>query len=136
KYETFKEGLRFFEQRTPGKYLRAHKMALTLIPVAKYWVKVPPEHLEKLQKLCWRLAPKSKGMTEKNRKMLAPFDDDAVVDAFLSLPGLLMKELARAEEAFAKGKTSIRCRYSGRSLENRTPARFAGSDRRRHRNPH
>jgi integrase len=116
--EAFKDGLRFFlEQRTPGKRQRAHKMAVTLIPVAKYWVKVPPEHLKKLQEICRRLDTQPKGMTDKNRKMLAPFDDDDVVDAFLSVPALLMEEVERAEAEVARGKeTPRRCRYSGRGL--------------------
>ncbi len=34
--EAFKEGLRFFyEERTPGRYLQAHRMAVILLPVAK-----------------------------------------------------------------------------------------------------
>ena len=56
-------------------------------------------------------------MTEKNRKMLAAFDDDAVVKAFLRLPTLIMEDVARAETKPATGKTPPRSRRTGRSLK-------------------
>jgi hypothetical protein len=112
----FKEGLRFFyEQRTPGKYLQAHRMAVILTPIAKYWVKVPPEHLAKLQAICQRLDTKPKGMTEKNRKMLAQFDEANGLEAFLGLTKVITKEVSWAEEQAAKGKTP-RSKYTGRNV--------------------
>jgi integrase len=115
--ETFKEGLRFFyQERTPGKYLQAYRMAVILLPVAKYWVKAPPEQIKELKTLCKRLDKQPKGMTVKNRKMLAQFDDDAVEEKFVSLPDLIMEDVDRAEAAIAKGKKPPRSRATGRSL--------------------
>ncbi|HEX3664824.1 MAG TPA: site-specific integrase [Rhizomicrobium sp.] len=114
---TVKEGLRFFyEERTPGKHLRAHRMASNLLPIAKYWVKAPPEHIKKLQTICSRLNTKPEGMTSKNVKILGPFDDRQIVDTFLNLPSRMLEEVAEAEEAIARGKRSPRSRHTGRSL--------------------
>jgi integrase len=88
-----------------------------LLPVAKYWVKAPPEQIKKLQDCRDRLDKKPKGMTEKNRKLLAQFDEDAVVETFVGLPDRIMEDVARAEAAIAKGTKQPRSRYTRRSLK-------------------
>jgi hypothetical protein len=98
-------------------------MAVILLPVAKYWVKAPPEQIAELEKNRDRLDQQPKGMTEKNRKLLAQIDDDAAEERFIGITDLLLKDIAEAEAAIAKGKKPPRSYYSGRSLN--TPGKRA-----------
>ncbi len=56
---------------------------------AKYWVKVDEAELKKIAQICGRLSPKTKGLTEKNRRRLMPFNDPETVRRFLDLPSQL-----------------------------------------------
>jgi integrase len=58
-------------------------IADTLRAMAKYWVKVPEDDLEKLRLVTKRLNRPNLGMTDANRAKLAPFEDPAVHRRFL-----------------------------------------------------
>jgi integrase len=63
-----------------------HQLAKLLCTVARHWVGVPEAHLQELQSLRKRLDPGRHGMTDKNRTTLRCFEDERLVDRFLSLP--------------------------------------------------
>jgi hypothetical protein len=73
--DAFKAIVRFFLARTGGKTsTQVHGIASTLKAIAKYWVKVAPDHLQQLTAFVRSLTPKKKGMTRKNRERLRQFD--------------------------------------------------------------
>ena len=76
---------------------RARRRRLTCISWRSSSVRSPPlglrsrAHLQELQSLRKRLDPGRYGMTEKNRTTLRCFEDERLVDRFLSLPARLWR---------------------------------------------
>src|SRR5205823_1472985 len=99
----FTEGLRYFLERRGNKTsLTVAQLAGAMKAIAKHYVKVSPEHLTQMTTLVSRLTPEGrKGMTQKNRSRLRPYDDPENVKALLHLPNRLMQ-------------VAISGRYSGR----------------------
>jgi integrase len=64
-------------------------MASFLKGVAKHWVKVDDATLASLKKTVSNVSTKNRGLTQKNRTRLGPFDDSTVVAKFLALPDTL-----------------------------------------------
>ena len=62
----------------------AGRCAHYLYVIAKYWVRVPDDHLKILAKHRATLAQPMNGMTQKNRAMLRRFNDEARVDRLLT----------------------------------------------------
>jgi integrase len=84
---TVKDGLRFFLDRAGGnKTKQAYNIARMLTALARHWVKVDANHLEKLRKICSALEMRQKGLTAKNRDRLRQFDDRSNVQALITLP--------------------------------------------------
>jgi integrase len=54
--------------------------------MARHWVRVDAAHLDQLKAICRRLDPGHRGMTERNRERLLPFEDPANVHALVTLP--------------------------------------------------
>ena len=73
----------------------AFNMANFLKAVAQHWVKVDEAELAKVRKIASKLSPKQKGMTDKNRHRLIPFNDAEVVRNFLNLPNRLARDVRR-----------------------------------------
>ena len=73
----------------------AFNMANFLKAVAQHWVKVDEAELAKIRKIASKLSPKQKGMTDKNRHRLIPFNDAEVVRNFLNLPNRLARDVRR-----------------------------------------
>jgi integrase len=87
-----RQGLTFLYERAGKKTTtHLHQMANLLCTVARHWVGVPEAHLQELQILRKRLDPGRHGMTEKNRTTLRCFEDESLVDRFLSLPARLWR---------------------------------------------
>jgi integrase len=85
------DGLRFYVDRPEGKAMKhAQDLAYVLLAVARHWVKVDPEHLAALKKICRRLDHGRGQMTETNRAKLRQFDDPANVRALVTLPERLL----------------------------------------------
>ena len=78
-----------------GHEAGAFNMANFLKSTAQYWVKVDAAELAKIRRITAKLSPRSKGMTEKNRQRLMPFNDPEVVGRFLDLPFVLADEVRR-----------------------------------------
>jgi hypothetical protein len=91
--EIVKLGLRFFLDRDAK--MGAHAMAVMLVTVATHWVKADPAQLGELKKLRDVLAPKIRGMTDKNRERLRQFDDPVGVQKLVNLPQTLVRKGAR-----------------------------------------
>lgn len=70
-------------------------MAVTLAAVAEYYCRVDDPHVERLRRICRRVLVKHRGMAQKNRDRLLPFQDPATRDRFLLLPGELMRSAER-----------------------------------------
>lgn len=68
------------------KSVHTHQMAKLLCTLAQHWVGVSRDHLDQLKAICQHLDPGRHGMTDKNRATLRGFEDDHLVDRFLSLP--------------------------------------------------
>lgn len=67
--------------------------ARTLINAARHWVKTSEEDIEKLRALTRSVAPKTSGMTDKNRARLRQFDDEAAVQRLIGLPARVFDNL-------------------------------------------
>ena len=75
-----------YERRGKKKSAHIHQAAKLLCTLAQHWVGVQREHLEQLKAIRKNLDPGRHGMTDKNRSTLRVFQDDRLVDRFLSLP--------------------------------------------------
>jgi integrase len=95
--ETFKEGLRFFLDRTDGKPSKTiFSIAAAVKAAAQHHVRVGAKHLDRLRAIVNRLNPARDGLSEKNNARLLPFDDPNNVAALLNLPAKLMTLAARS----------------------------------------
>lgn len=91
------DGLRFYVDRPKAKAMKhAHDLAYLILAVARHWVKVDPEHLAALKKICRRLDCGRGQMTETNRARLRQFDDPANVRALVTLPERLLAKARRS----------------------------------------
>jgi len=87
----------FLKRHGQRKSGQIHNIALLLVNIARYWVKVPPEQLEQLQKLRRRVDPGRKGLTDKSRVRLMQFDDEENIAKLVLLPQLLATEARRQD---------------------------------------
>jgi integrase len=70
-----------------------HQQAILLRNLARHWAKASASDLKYAEERCRGFAVKKNGMVEKNRLLLAQFDDPANVNALLGLPGRLLREV-------------------------------------------
>jgi site-specific recombinase XerD len=93
-FDRYREILRFFLERC-GKRTSPQigQLAAALKDIARHWVKVDAPTLERFKRIASRLAVPRRGMTEKNRERLRPFDDAETVVTFLSLPRRIQREV-------------------------------------------
>ena len=85
----YKEGLRFFVERSGGKPTRTiADLADALKAIARYHLRLDQDHLDRMT--IKRLSIGRRGLTEKNRNLLRQFDDPDNVTALLDLPQKLM----------------------------------------------
>lgn len=100
--DTVKEMLRHRLERTGGKPDSTMRHCIvTLIAIARHWVKAEAETVEGLRRIQRKLGSAPSGMTEKNRRTLGQFEDPANVRALLALPEAL---LAEADRMAARGE--------------------------------
>jgi integrase len=98
--ENFKLILRFFLDRRDGATsTQIGQIAAFLKSVAEHWVKVDDLTLLKLKRLVSRLSTERRGMTEKNRDRLRPFDDPETVLRFLRLPEAIRTSISKSKAA-------------------------------------
>jgi integrase len=97
--ETVKTGLRHLLGRSPHRNAgRAHQVARVLHRIARDRVGVDNEHLDRLRRLCAKLAAGlPHGLTDSNRERLRPFDDERHVAALLQLPSDLLRTARRED---------------------------------------
>jgi integrase len=94
--ETVKQGLRFYLDRPRGKAQKhAYDIACVLRAMARHWVRVDAAHLDQLKAICRRLDPGHRGMTERNRERLLPFEDPANVHALVTLPQRILASIPK-----------------------------------------
>lgn len=93
-FENYQKILRFFYDRNEQKTSpQIAQLASFLKDVARHWVKVSEDEINRLKKLSSRLAVPRQGMTAKNRERLRPLDDPEKVQAFLDLPYRIRREM-------------------------------------------
>lgn len=86
----YEAALRYMLERNGNQKTEAiYGCATAIKAIAEHYVKVDPNHLKELQRLCSRIKVKTRGLTAKNRRRLRQFDDPANVAAFLQLPDQL-----------------------------------------------
>ena len=73
----------------------AFNMANFLKATAEHWVKVDEAELTKIRKIVSKLSPGQKGLTDKNRHRLMPFNDPEIVRRFLNVPSHLASDVRR-----------------------------------------
>jgi len=66
-------------------------LAITLIAIAQYWVKVSNDRLTEIKRVKRQLGSQRVGMTDKNRHMLRQFDDEQNHLLLLQLPAQLIQ---------------------------------------------
>jgi integrase len=94
--ERFKSGLYFFLGRRDNTTSSAIAgFATMLTSVARHWVQVPPDHLDRMRAVGRKLQLPRRRMTEANRRRLLQFDNRDNVLALLRLPAELMVNAER-----------------------------------------
>ena len=93
--ENFKEGLRFFLDRSGGKTAFIRELACILTAIARHYLEFDKVKLDELTKLNRRLDVERSGLTEKNRARLRQFNDPDNVVALLRFPEKLMRVAER-----------------------------------------
>ena len=95
----FKEGLRFYLERSGGKPTSAiADLAGSLKAIARHHLRADEGHLDSMAAMIRRLDPGRRGLTELNRARLRPLDDRANVLALLQLPAKLMTIASRKRQ--------------------------------------
>jgi integrase len=77
------------ENQTPRPF--AHNLAVTLIGLARRWVKLGPEAVQELRELQRCLGPQRTGLTTKNEHLLRTLDDPDIRARLLLLPERLAR---------------------------------------------
>jgi integrase len=97
--DTFKDGLRFFLERTGNEKTKAvHDLACALKALARHQVKVDAVQLDRLRSICRQLDPGGRGLTDKNRDLLRQFDDERNLASLLLLPERVVAEVRRHKQ--------------------------------------
>ena len=78
------------EDQQPTTFIRS--LAVTLLAVARHWVKVPPTQLEELKRLNGKLGSTPTGLTAKNQDLVRRFQDRELLTALLNLPSTLRQQ--------------------------------------------
>jgi integrase len=87
----------FLERRGQRKTGQIHNFALLLVSIARHWVEVAPEHVERPQRLRRNVDPGKKGLTDKSRERLRQFDDPRNVARLVQLPERMADQLRRRD---------------------------------------
>jgi integrase len=94
--DAFKTGLRCFLDRAGGAPTTGiADLASSLKAVARHYVRVGPDHLQRMGAIIGRLSPGRRGLTETNMTRLRPFNEQENVSALLALPRELMRQARR-----------------------------------------
>jgi integrase len=94
-YETvLRHYLKNDEKQTPRPF--AHGLAITLLGLARRWVKPGPEALEELRNLKGCLGPQYTGFADKNDKLMLALEDPDTRAKLLLLPERLVEWAERA----------------------------------------
>jgi integrase len=90
--ENFKQGLQFMLDRQDGEVKEANfTLASGIKAIAKHHIKVPEDHMNKLQRICSRLDQTADRYRKKNKERLAQFDDRRNLALLLALPARLAR---------------------------------------------
>ena len=98
--DNFKMILRFLLDRHEGKTSpQISQIATFLKGVARHWAKVDDLVLLQMQKVASRVSTGQRGLTQRNRERLRPFDDPNTVATFLGLPERIRREVEKDPRA-------------------------------------
>jgi hypothetical protein len=70
-----------------------HDLAQTLVQIGREWVEVDPDILVELRRLTGKVPMSMPGLTDKNKRALRQFDDQAVLRRLYNFPGRLWAEV-------------------------------------------
>lgn len=94
--DAFKAALRQIMSRFGDRPTEAiHGLAVSLKAIATHHVKVDPDHLAEMQRICQRLNLEVHGLREKNRRRLEQLDDEENLAALVHLPVQLIRAAAK-----------------------------------------
>ena len=86
----FKEAVRFLLDRNNGNTTEAiYNCATAIKHMARHHLKINPDDLREMDRICCRIRVRSCGLTDKNKRRLGQFDDPFNVAALLLLPAKL-----------------------------------------------
>jgi integrase len=92
--DAFKAILKHLRERQGGKKSTAlHGLATALKYLAKHHVKVSPDHLTRISRLCANHAVEDDGLSKSHRRQMK-FEDERLLGALLHLPDRLLEEAA------------------------------------------
>lgn len=96
--DAFKTGLRvLYEEQGARKTLALYHKAIHLKAMARHWAKAGEAHIAELSGICVRLAPRTGGLTEKNRARLRPFMDQRNAARLVRWPQEWARKIDRSD---------------------------------------
>lgn len=110
--EAFKQILRFYHDRAKGRpNSNVISIAKTLLQIARYYVRVSPDHLARLRALAARLPQIPFDLTDKNKALLRLFESDQLRAKLIWLPDKLWaranSELNCAKRMIADAQVAV-----------------------------
>ena len=94
--ERVKKALRFFLDRNGGEpSIQAHEMAQLAVTIAKHWLKLDKNEIQKLKSWAKKLQPQRKGLSVKNEERLRQFRDKNVLCRLYTLDDKILSEELR-----------------------------------------
>jgi integrase len=97
-------GLQYLLERNGGSSVQISQVA-TFLPTLARRLDLPDAVIAKLRKIALKLRITQHGMTARNREALRAFDDEAAVNALLTLPARLVQQVQRSgRRGYREGK--------------------------------
>jgi integrase len=78
-----------------------------LVSIARNWVRVGSDQVDRLKEFRRRLGPERSGLTDKNRAALRQFDDDGNRRRLLELPGQLFHEANERDDGSTRAAIKV-----------------------------
>lgn len=93
----FKEAIRYMLDRNDGKSTESiYGCAMAMKLMARHRLKLSEDQIRELDKICSRIRVKNRGLTKRNKRRLAQFDDPFNVAQLLLLPETLDRLATRS----------------------------------------
>jgi len=101
--EAVNEWAKFFRGRQTGPSTsRVHHMIGRFNTIARHWLSVERPHLDRLRKIARYFSHRDRGLRERDRTRLRPFDDLVNVRAMFRLPAALVEDVIERDTGTPK----------------------------------